>query len=362
MDLYIAFWDKNFWLPTGYSWDDLDPQKTNKPFPNSGDLWVYPFIFAGFCVFLKYCILIPFVFVPLGKRLKIRSQPYRHPPHNSILDQVYKKFRSRAPHPVIEEHAKKLGWTNRQVDRWLRQKTVSQQATTMEKYIDCAWQLVYYVGFCITGIVVLHDKPWLYDVRHCWYSFPMQFPQSELWWYYMVALGFYWCQTATHFMQPRRHDSAHMLCHHIVTILLTSLSWVCNFVRIGSLILFLHECADIPLLIAKICGYCKRPSLMDKWFVVFVILWIVTRLGIFPLRLIRSTLFEAHVQEDKFYPVYYLFNGLILSIFFMHLIWTYNILQVIARKFSSDHISDVRSSASEISSDDVAYPATKKKE
>ncbi|KAA0197264.1 hypothetical protein HAZT_HAZT003147 [Hyalella azteca] len=115
MDLYIAFWDKNFWLPT-------------------------------------------------GKRLKIRSQPYRHPPHNSILDQVYKKFRSRAPHPVIEEHAKKLGWTNRQVDRWLRQKTVSQQATTMEKYIDCAWQLVYYVGFCITGIVVLHDKPWLYDV------------------------------------------------------------------------------------------------------------------------------------------------------------------------------------------------------
>ncbi|KAF2359174.1 TRAM/LAG1/CLN8 domain [Trinorchestia longiramus] len=362
MDLYNTFWSESIWIPPGYKWDDLDPHKTGKPFPDAADLWVYPFLFAGFFIFLKYLILIPFIFVPIGKKLRIRSHPYRHPPLNASLEKIYRRYRSRAPHSVIAEQAEKLGWSHRQVDRWLRQKTVSQQVTTMEKYIDCAWQLVYYVCYCLFGIFVLIDKPWLYDVRHCWYNFPMQYPEPEVWWYYMVSLGFYWCQTVTHFLQPQRHDSLQLLCHHIVTILLTSLSWVCNFTRMGSLILLLHECADIPLLLAKIFGYCKKHGLMDKMFVLFVLLWVVTRLGIFPFRLIRSTLLEAHVQENTFYPVYYIFNGLILSIFLMHLIWTYNIIQVIVRKFSSDHISDVRSSASEISSDDVSYPPSKKQE
>lgn len=355
MDLYNWFWSESVWVPEGFTWEDFTP-KPGQLVPNSGDLWIYPFIFAGVLQLAKYLFLTPFLYKPLGRILSVRSKPYRHPPNNVVLDSVYRQYRSRPPHLVVVDSAKTLSWTERQVERWLRQKTVSQQATTLEKFTDCAWQLTYYSLFCVLGFVVLHDKPWLYDVRHCWYKFPRHTLDNEIWWYYMISLGFYWGQTITHFLQPQRHDSLQMLCHHLVTILLTSLSWVCNFVRIGSLILIVHECADIPLLTAKMFGYCGRRDLMDKIFVVFVLLWILTRLGIFPCIIIRSTLFEAHRQENMFYPVYYIFNGLILSIFLMHLMWTYNILQIIVRKFTTEHISDVRSSASEMSEDENSYP------
>lgn len=360
MDLYDWFWSESVWVPPGYSWDDISSKSGGK-LPNPGDLWLYPFVIAGIFVTLNYFLLTPLIFNPIGKYFCVRSKPYKHPPHNAALDLVYKQHRSRAPHTLVAESAKNLGWSERQVERWLRQKTVSTQATKLEKFNDAAWQFTYYVLYCVFGIVVLYDKSWLYDVTQCWHKFPRHDLDNEIWWYYMIALGFYWGQTLTHFIQPKRNDSSQMLCHHLVTIILTSLSFTCNFARIGSLILLVHECADIPLLVAKMFGYGGRRDLMDKSFMVFLILWIVTRLGIFPFVLIKSTLFDAHRQEKMFYPVYYIFNGLILAIFFMHLIWTYNIVQVIVRKMSNDHITDVRSSASDMTDGDFSYPKVEDK-
>lgn len=359
-DIYNWFWSPSIWVPPGFTWEVFD-SKPGQQFRSCNDLWVYPFLFAALFLSLKYFVLTPLIFNPIGKFFKVRSRPYRHPPANETLEKLYRKHRSRAPYNLVKEKAAELGWNEREVQRWLRQKTVSQQVTTLEKFGDCAWQLTYYVSYCILGLVVLYDKLWFYDVRACWTKFPFHYFDNGLWWYYMVALGFYLGQTVTHFMQPQRSDSWQMLCHHLVTILLTSLSYVCNFMRIGSLILVVHECADIPLLLAKMCGYCGRQDLMDNMFVVFVLLWIITRLGIFPLKLIRSTLLEAHVQENMFFPVYYIFNGLLLAIFLMHLIWTYNIIQVIAHKFSSNRVTDVRSSASEMSDDGETYPPLKNK-
>lgn len=38
-----------------------------------------------------------------------------------------------------------------------------------------------------------------------------------------------------------------MFIHHVVTLLLLALSWVCNLHRVGSLVLVVHDCADIFL-------------------------------------------------------------------------------------------------------------------
>lgn len=38
-----------------------------------------------------------------------------------------------------------------------------------------------------------------------------------------------------------------MFMHHVVTLCLLTFSWACNLVRIGTLVLMIHDFADIPL-------------------------------------------------------------------------------------------------------------------
>ena len=39
-------------------------------------------------------------------------------------------------------------------------------------------------------------------------------------------------------------DKKEMILHHLVTILLIYFSWACNFVRVGTLVLVVHDIAD----------------------------------------------------------------------------------------------------------------------
>ena len=50
-------------------------------------------------------------------------------------------------------------------------------------------------------------------------------------------------------------DFVEMFIHHITTILLMGLSWTCNLIRVGTLVLVIHDCADILLEVSKIILY-----------------------------------------------------------------------------------------------------------
>ena len=50
-----------------------------------------------------------------------------------------------------------------------------------------------------------------------------------------------------------------MIIHHIVTILLIYFSWACNFVRVGSLVIVVHDLAD-PWLSVSTKAFLERPD------------------------------------------------------------------------------------------------------
>lgn len=73
--------------------------------------------------------------------------------------------------------------------------------------------------------------------------------------------------------------------------------------------------------------YAKRQKVCDALFVMFTIIWIVTRLGLFPFWIVRNTMFEAPQMVEMF-PAYYIFNSLLLLLLALHIFWTYLILKI----------------------------------
>ena len=98
----------------------------------------------------------------------------------------------------------------------------------------------------------------------------------------MLSLSFYWALLFSVFEDIKRKDFLEMMIHHIITILLLVLSWTCNLVRVGTLVLVIHDCADIFLESAKMMKYIKWQRTCDILFGIFTLTWIGTRLVMYP--------------------------------------------------------------------------------
>ena len=80
--------------------------------------------------------------------------------------------------------------------------------------------------------------------------------------YYMIELSFYWALCISQFFDVKRKDFWEMFIHHVTTIALMAFSWTCNLTRVGTLVLVIHDCADIFLevcqcrpLLCYLCSY-----------------------------------------------------------------------------------------------------------
>lgn len=169
----------------------------------------------------------------------------------------------------------------------------------------------------------------------------------------MISCSFYWALLFSSFADIKRKDFWEMFIHHIVTILLIVLSWTCNLVRIGTLVLIIHDCADVFLETAKMMKYIKWQRTCDTLFGIFTITWITTRLCIYPFWLLNRwiKIHQVFILNDgssfsfspshstcfgakkilPMYPAYYIFNSLLLMLLGLHIVWTYFILKVLYR-------------------------------
>ncbi|XP_073663714.1 ceramide synthase 6 isoform X3 [Tursiops truncatus] len=125
--------------------------------------------------------------------------------------------------------------------------------------------------------------PWLWNTRHCWYNYPYQPLTPDLHYYYILELSFYWSLMFSQFTDIKRKDFGVMFLHHLVSIFLITFSYVNNMARVGTLVLCLHDSADALLEAAKMANYAKFQKICDLLFVMFAMVFITTRLGIFPL-------------------------------------------------------------------------------
>uniref|UniRef100_A0A8B9KIT6 Ceramide synthase 5 n=1 Tax=Astyanax mexicanus TaxID=7994 RepID=A0A8B9KIT6_ASTMX len=210
------------------------------------------------------------------------------------------------------------------------------------------------------------DSPWMWDTRQCWYNYPYQVLTPGLYHYYVTELAFYWSLMFSQFTDIKRKDFLIMFVHHLATVSLISFSYANNMVRVGSLVLCVHDTSDFLLEAAKLANYAKYQRLCDFLFVVFGAAFFGTRLIIYPFWILNSTMFESWEIVGP-YASWWVFNPLLLVLQVLHIIWSYLIARIAFKalmrgKVSKDVRSDIESSSEEETETNQSHSASPKRE
>eukprot|EP00494_Astrolonche_serrata_P028152 UN28417 len=93
--------------------------------------------------------------------------------------------------------------------------------------------------------------------------------------YYLIEFGWYFHRAITSPLSYKREDYKEMLFHHIITTLLIAVSYITQFHKIGTMVMFLHDVPDAVLALAKTLHYFHISPWDDLGFVGLGVAWIV---------------------------------------------------------------------------------------
>ncbi|XP_029450872.1 ceramide synthase 5 [Rhinatrema bivittatum] len=345
------FWNERFWLPQNVTWADLEEEEAaaGLRYPRVGHLLsVVPLTFAIFALRLLF---ERFIAKPCALHLGIQTNGPCRPQPNAILEKVFTSITKYPDWKRLEGLSKQLDWDVRKIQRWFRHRRNQDKPSLLIKFCESMWRLMYSLSIFSYGICFLWSTPWFWDIQKCWENYPNQALTPGTYYFYIVQLAAFCSLFFSQFTDIRRKDFQIMFVHHLVGICLIFFSYVNNMVRVGSLVMCLHDVSDILLEIAKLANYAKYQHLCDAFFVLFGFVFITTRLGIYPFWILNSTLFESWALIGP-YQSWWLFNGLLLIVQVMHIIWSVCIIRVaykalVSGKVSKDDRSDRESSSEE---------------
>eukprot|EP00096_Caligus_rogercresseyi_P009604 TRINITY_DN3283_c0_g3_i2.p1 TRINITY_DN3283_c0_g3~~TRINITY_DN3283_c0_g3_i2.p1 ORF type:complete len:361 (-),score=84.35 TRINITY_DN3283_c0_g3_i2:250-1332(-) len=321
------FWSESIWLPPNATWASLE---TNGDLSSSHFEDLYKPIPLSLLVLLLRFFTERVFLRPLGSWLGLKSSR-RKAPTNDLLEEYYSQSKRLPTAALVRRAAERHGdfkLPKRKVEQWLRIRRSMDRPLLLDKFSETGWICLYYTSVFIFGVSIMSQKSWVWDIRNCWYNYPYHPIDSDVWWYYMVELSFYWSLLFSQFFDVKRKDFWEMFIHHLTTIALMGFSWTCNLTRVGTLVLVIHDIADIFLGLAKLSKYANYQTLCDFLFVCFALVWITTRIGVYPCWILYSTTIEAPQMLEMF-PAYYIFNVLLSILLVLNVTWTYFILKIV---------------------------------
>lgn len=217
-----------------------------------------------------------------------------------------------------------------------------REEKTMHKFNEVMWKLLCHVFLTVYGAwAVLAQEKWWYDVDSCWELYPHMINSRAAYWYYMLEFGTFGHEMLALFWEVKRSDFWAMFTHHVATLLLISGSYTCNFLPIGCLVMMVHDLADFFLEIAKVFNYMvkARPwaqKITDVFFVLFALVFFVTRLLVFPIYVWWS---NSMKMPRKYFGYHYIGIGILnlfcLVLIVLHTYWMYLIVRMAVKMLAS---------------------------
>ncbi|KAK4877943.1 hypothetical protein RN001_010449 [Aquatica leii] len=314
----FSLFSENVWLPNNLTWKDLETVTAKEDIPHLA--LALPFSLLMLIVrysFEKFC------FAPIGRSLKVKSVRVKSP-YNAVLEKAFLLHKQYDYKQV--RWAKQLDWSERQVERWLKIRARENKPTTLNKLCESCWRFTYYFTVFVLGLTVLWDKPWLWNIKECWRTYPYQARTIGVYLHYFFSLAFYFSLFLTQFFDVKLF------------------SWSARLYRIGTLILLVHDFADVFLEAAKITKYCGLKKTCEIVFGVFTLCWCFSRIIAFPFWILKSTLFDV-LEYNALYPGYFIFNLFLITLLLLNVLWTYLLFKLIFKVIKAkEMLDDIRSS------------------
>ncbi|KAM5292932.1 ceramide synthase 3 [Ctenodactylus gundi] len=332
------FWLERFWLPPTIKWSDMEDR--------DGLVFVKP---SHLYITLPYALLLliiryffeKFIATPLAKALLIEKPVQKIVP-NTTLEIFYKKSTRHPSQSDIYGLAKKCNLTERQVERWFRRRRNQERPCMLKKFNEACWRFAFYLVLTVAGVGFLYDKPWVYDLWEVWTDYPRQPLLPSQYWHYILEMSFYWSLLFSLGSDTKRKDFLAHVVHHLAAISLMSFSWCANYIRSGTLVMIVHDVADIWLESAKMFSYAKWKQTCNILFLIFAAVFFITRFIIFPFWILYCTLILPLYYLEPFFSYIFL-NLQLLILQALHFYWGYLILKILKSFVFKQTIQDVRS-------------------
>uniref|UniRef100_A0A674C163 Ceramide synthase 4a n=1 Tax=Salmo trutta TaxID=8032 RepID=A0A674C163_SALTR len=331
-------WKEEYWLPPGVTWKDIEIEGDRYPLPR--DLFYTLPLALGFIV-LRY-VFERVIAMPLSRQLGVRDRVRVRAQPVPKLETFYKQNKQQPSQSEVLGLGKHCGLSQRQIQTWFRQRRNQDRPSNTKKFCEASWRFVFYLIAFVAALASLIDTPWFWDHRECWQGYPKQPVAEAHYWYYITELGFYWSLLLCVTVDVKRKDFKEQIIHHIATILLIGFSYCANYVRVGTLVILVHDSSDFLLESAKMFNYAGWRKTCDTLFVIFALVFLLTRLVVFPGRIVHSTLV---VSLDFFQPFfgYYFFNALLLVLQALHIFWAWLILRMVYKFVFMGKVSRLKS-------------------
>ncbi|XP_067411695.1 ceramide synthase 3 [Emydura macquarii macquarii] len=320
------FWWENFWMPANCTWADFE-DRDGIVFPKPYQL--YATIPYAFVLLMVRFFIERYIAIPLAKALGIKNVPRVKPQPNPVLENYFRKCTKHPSQSEIQGLAKKCNWTIHLVERWFRRRRNLALPTVFRKFQEACWRFSFYLTSSIAGFIFLYDKPWFYDIWQVWVGYPFQSLLPSQYWYYMAEISFYWSLLFTLGTDTKRKDFMAHVVHHLAAIVLMACSWCSNYIRVGTLVIFVHDAADFWLESAKMFNYARWEKTCNVLFVIFSVMFFITRIILFPFWILRGTLYMPLYYSTMTVISYFTFGGLLLLLQGLHLYWGYFVLKIL---------------------------------
>nr|XP_056709889.1 ceramide synthase 2 [Euleptes europaea] len=337
--LYNYFWWDRLWLPGNLTWADLEVED-GQVHAKASDLYVI-FPFAFLFLILRHLFEM-YVATPLAGLLNIKDKVRLKAAPNPMLETFYFASSKHPKQVDIEALSKKCGCTARQVERWFRRRRNQDRPSVLKKFREASWRFTFYLLTFIAGMSVIADKPWFYDLQLVWEGYPIQTLLPSQYWYYVIELSFYWSLLFSVASDVKRKDFTEQIIHHVATIILMTFSWYTNYIRAGTLVMALHDSSDALLESAKMFNYAGWKNMCNNLFIVFSVVFFISRLIIFPFWILHCTVIYPLSLYPPFFG-YYFFNFMMIVLQGLHVFWAYFILRMAHKFITGKVVKDERS-------------------
>lgn len=113
---------------------------------------------------------------------------------------------------------------------------------------------------------------------------------AELVFLYALQSAYYVTQLGVLAVAARKKDHWQMLLHHVVTLLLMLLSFHAGYLRVGTVVMWLHDVFDPFMLLAKCAHYSGATAAANALFACCLAAFAVPRLCLFPALIVHAWL------------------------------------------------------------------------